>query len=515
MSRTSRPPARARLGAALLVVPALAAGALVATVSPAAAAPTAPPATAGRGGNVYANLWEWNYRSIGAECTTVLGPAGYAGVQVAPPADSLKRTYTDAEAPLLHPWWEVYQPVSYNLTSRMGNETEFRDMVSTCRRAGVKVIVDAVVNHMTGQGTVSYGGVRYTHVRYPGLYGPNDFHTRPDDCDSASGGIEDFNDVKQVTQCELLGLADLDTGSLRVRNILAGYLNKLLSYGVTGFRVDAAKHIGVPDLQAIQKLLTNTVDGNRPYFALEVFPGGPGVLSQRYFQNAGDVLGFDYAYQVKNAFKSYTADGVGNITGLEVFGEQSGLVPGDQSLVFIENHDTERGTETLSYKDGRTNLVANMFMLAHPYGTPQVYSSFAWTNTYDSPPAKANGLITDTDCSSTAWVCVDRDAGVTAMVGFANRTGNAPVRSWWDDGQNTIAFSRGTSGFFAANNSQTATTATIPTSLPAGTYCDIVHGGKTGTSCNGPRIVVDSNGLARVTVQPKDAIAFTTAARVR
>jgi len=99
-----------------------------------------------------ANLFEWNWVSVARECVTVLGPAGYGGVQVAPPQDSLKRTALgNGSDTVLHPWWEVYQPVDYNLTSRMGDEAQFKSMVATCRRAGVKVYVDAVINHMTGQ----------------------------------------------------------------------------------------------------------------------------------------------------------------------------------------------------------------------------------------------------------------------------------------------------------------------------------------------------------------------------
>ena len=61
---------------------------------------------------VTANLWEWNWVSVARECRTVLGPAGYGGVQVAPPQDSLKRTSLgNGSDTVLHPWWEVYQPV--------------------------------------------------------------------------------------------------------------------------------------------------------------------------------------------------------------------------------------------------------------------------------------------------------------------------------------------------------------------------------------------------------------------
>src|SRR4051812_1544225 len=127
--------------------------------------------------NVMANLFEWNWPSVASECKTVLGPAGFGGVQVAPPADSLKRTHLgDGQDTILHPWWEVYQPVDYRLTSRMGNEAQFKSMVRTCRKARVKVYVDAVINHMTGQGNRSYGGVSYTKYDYPGLYSQNDFH---------------------------------------------------------------------------------------------------------------------------------------------------------------------------------------------------------------------------------------------------------------------------------------------------------------------------------------------------
>ena len=53
----------------------------------------------------------------------MLGPAGYGGVQVAPPQDSVKRTELgNGSDTILHPWWEVYQPVDYKLTSRMGTE---------------------------------------------------------------------------------------------------------------------------------------------------------------------------------------------------------------------------------------------------------------------------------------------------------------------------------------------------------------------------------------------------------
>lgn len=516
-------PARSRFVRAVLATSALAlaaavpfaansaAGASSRHSTPSTAAAQVPAGGAQQRG-VVVNLFEWNWPSIGRECTSTLGPAGYAAVQVAPPQDSLSRTETTAPVPL-HPWWEVYQPVDYNLTSRMGDEAQFRAMVSTCRNAGVKVFADVVVNHMTGQGNVSYGGVHYTKFDYPGLYGYRDFHHTPGDCPTASGTIEDFNNIRQVTNCELVSLSDLRTGSPSVQATLAAYLNKLLSYGVSGFRVDAGKHIPKADERAIGARLHRTVDGTVPYVALEVPTGGPGQLSTRAFTSVANVLGFDFAADVTNAFKSYPPQAAGNITSLRGLGESTGLLPSATSLVFVQNHDTERNGSTLSYRDGATNTLATEFMLAQPYGRPQVYSSFTFASSDASPPANPAGYITDAVCGPQ-WTCLHRDTGVLGMVAFNNTVGSAPQGNWYDDGVNAIAFSRGKLGWVALNNATTPVRATAQTGLASGRYCDLVSGGAQRGSCVGTTVTVRADGTVAGTVPAKGAVAITTATRL-
>lgn len=110
----------------LVLAPLLLAGAVAALpATPAAAATTH---------DVIANLFEWNWNSVANECATVLGPDGYGAVQVAPPQESISLPGNNPP----HPWWEVYQPVSYQLTSRLGDRARFAAMVTTCHNAGVK-----------------------------------------------------------------------------------------------------------------------------------------------------------------------------------------------------------------------------------------------------------------------------------------------------------------------------------------------------------------------------------------
>ena len=179
----------------------------------------------------------------------------------------------------------------------------------------MKVYVDAVINHMTGQGDTSYGGVtlrRASTTRCRLDSTANFHHKYSGDCPSATGGIEDFNNKQQVFNCELVGLADLDTdtdvGARPAGDVpqQADRLRRLRASGSTRPSTSAR-----PTSTRSTSGCTDTRDGTRPYWALEVFGGGPGTLSPEAFTRSGDVLGLDGVKQLKSAFKSYPADATG------------------------------------------------------------------------------------------------------------------------------------------------------------------------------------------------------------
>ncbi|MBF9069467.1 carbohydrate-binding module family 20 domain-containing protein [Streptacidiphilus fuscans] len=460
-------------------------------------------ATGPDGGDVIANLFEWNWNSVANECTSELGPKGYGAVEVAPPQDSIRLSGT-------HPWWEVYQPIGYDLNSRMGNAAQFAAMVTTCHNAGVKVYADAVLNHMAGNNntsTDSYGGDTFNSstesYSQPG-YTSADFHQYPGNCPNSDLSIQDWNNQTQVQDCDLSNLEDLATETTHVRQTEAGYLNSLIADGVDGFRMDAAKHIAQADMAAILAQVNNTTWTNqRPYVYQEVIPGSTNsALQPAAFESNGSVIEFTYAQDLKTQF-------TGDIANLKTFGQSWGLEPPSASTSMVTNHDTERNGSTLNYKSGASYILANLFELAWGYDVPQVYASFDWTNSDDSPPADANGYVTDTDCSN-GWFCTDRNQGVANMVGWHNAVAGQPVANWYDDGSNLIAFSRGDRGWIAVNNESAAKTITVATGLPAGNYCDVIHGDLTPSTgaCTGSTVVVATNGTATVTVPADDAVAL-------
>ncbi len=450
-------------------------------MAPATAAPAAPPVQAAAdtgvpNGDVIANLWSWNWKSVAAECTNRLDPAGYGAVWVAPPSESLK-----------HPsgvWWDVYQPYSYRLTGRFGTQAQFSAMVSTCHAAGIKVYTDAVINHTGAQTGTGYDGTVLTDKYDPPMYDRGEYNV--DVCDHP---INNWGDLWEVQNCELLELPDLKTGNSGVRNKIAGYLNSQIALGVDGFRVDAAKHIPAADLSAIVGQLGNTSSGARPYVFLEVFPGEPPAPSAYY--GSGDVLDFFYGDKVKSAFQ-------GDIASLASFG--NGLLPAANSVSFVTNHDTERNGRHLTYKDGATSVIANVFQLAWKHTTPTVYAGFEFGNSEQAPP-NSNGFVTDTTCGS-GWYCLNRDPAVVGMVAWHNAVGAANVANWQSPTSNVIGFSRGSTGFVAINNTGGAYTGSFATGLADGSYCNVI------TNCASN--VTVSGGRATLTVPAKGAVAFHT-----
>jgi alpha-amylase len=134
--------------------------------------------------------------------------------------------------------WQRYQPVSYNLDSRSGSRAQFKDMVERCNRVGVRVYVDAVINHMAGmdrQGTGSGGSSFNTmdgNHDFPAVpYSDKDF-TPADLCPSGCGCVDNYGDPNIVRNCYLVGLSDLYGATDYVRDRVAEYFNDLIDLGV-------------------------------------------------------------------------------------------------------------------------------------------------------------------------------------------------------------------------------------------------------------------------------------------
>ncbi|KAK2575071.1 hypothetical protein KPH14_008807 [Odynerus spinipes] len=447
-----------------------------------------------KGHDTMVHLFEWKWNDIAKECESFLGPMGYGGVQVSPIQENV------IVSP--RPWWERYQPLSYKWITRSGNEEEFKDMVRRCNRAGVRIYVDVVFNHMSAnhKDAVGTGGSRAdTYKReYPAVpYSIKDFHPK---CD-----ITDYHNRTNVRNCELVGLHDLDQSSEYVRGKIVEFLNAAIDAGVAGFRVDAAKHMWPQDLQVIYSRLKNlnTQHGfpsnSRPFIFQEVIDyGGETITKQEYTFAA--VTEFRYGREISNSF-------FGNnlLKWFVNWGEAWALLPSQDALVFIDNHDTQRSDGVLTYRISKLYKMAVALMLAHPYGTPRVMSSYHFNKFDDSPPADSSGnllspIIHEDNTCGNGWVCEHRWRQIYNMARFRLAANGTGLNDWWDNGSNQIAFCRGNNGFIAINADHWDLKRTFDSCLPPGTYCDVISGNLENGRCTGKVVKVTEDRKAYVEI---------------
>ncbi len=450
--------------------------------------------------DVGVQLFQWPWPAIAEECENTLGPAGFDWVLTSPAQEHV----------VGEQWWVSYQPVSYRLESRLGTREEFADMVARCREAGVGIVADAVVNHMTGQDEPGTGwaGSTYAHTEYPGIWSSADFHAcglTPDD------DIRDYDVRAQVQTCELVNLADLDTASPRVRERLGAFLADLVSLGVSGVRIDAAKHMAAEDVAAIVAPLPDDVR-----VISEVIRGPLEPIQPEEYLGFGDVFEFSYARDLAPQLRSgIFADPAPAAEGRAMH------VPADQAVVFVDNHDTERGEAGVTGRDGDLYVLANVLLLADDFGTPVVYSGYAFDDRDAGAPTGADGRVVADPCTpgehpdaaAGERTCTHAWAEVAGMLDFRRAVGDAPRLPGVADAA-AYGFEREGRGVVGVNAGDESVELEVPTSMPAGEYCDVVLSGGRGADCPDGGAVIVADGVARLSLAPGGAVAIHVGARL-
>lgn len=438
---------------------------------------------------VIVTAFQQNWKSIAKECKKTYGPEGVKYVQVSPPQDHIKGDQ----------WWTSYQPVSYKLNSKLGTEDEFKKMITTCKASGVGIIADAVINHTTGfanKDTLGVGGSKYdaANQSFPDAgYTKDDFHKSTED-------INTYRKAEIVWTHRLVGLLDLDTSNPHVQKTLGEYFAYMLKLGVAGFRVDAAKHMSPQDVRGIKDAAAKAA-GTTPdkiWWMQETigFPEqDPRIQPDQYLQT-GEVNEFEYSYRLRNYF-------YGSIENLKHITDK--LIPSKKAAIFVTNWDTERdnASRVLTYKDGKKYELANAFMLAYPYGTPNVFSGYEFTKRDEGAPGATQTSIPDVSCAKDSkWQCTQRLTSIRGMIGFYNAVRGTKVTNWQDDDDNNVAFSRGNKGFLAINNTEEPQKVSYKTDLPDGEYCNVYE----SKDCT--KTVSVSGGKVETTVDAESAVAL-------
>lgn len=364
---------------------------------------------------VVLHAFEWPYREI-TRSAPEIGRLGYKAVLVGSP---LK---TQGEN-----WWARYQPQDYRvIDSPLGNKKDFVEMINALAKQQVKVYADLVLNHMADEGRqdLNYPGEKilrqyasnWEYFQKQRLFGDlhenlfsyNDFHLprKP---------ITDYEDPGDTQYNQIGTLPDLKANDWVISQ-QRNYLAALLELGVSGFRIDAAKHM---TRQHIKSVFTDDLVGEALVFAEIITGGGEGdraydaILAPFVQDFSFKAYDFPLFTQFRKVFSED-----GNIASLLSAPYDFNALKKNRAVVFSINHDIPNNEIFWNMRlDERSEYLANVFLLARSDSTCLIYSDNAarqyswgsterWKGYYRLPPL-AQMIKFHNTCAGTPMVVID------------------------------------------------------------------------------------------------------------
>lgn len=393
-------------------------------------------------GGTILHAWSWSFNTIKKNMANIAN-AGYSAVQTSP----INECYVgDGGGMQLYgkgKWYYHYQPTNYTIGNyQLGTEQEFKEMCETAHSYGVKVIVDAVVNHTTS----NTGAINSEIKNLPG----GAFHN--------NGRVDNYNNRKQNTQNDLLGLKDLNTQNTAVQQMVLAYLKRCVELGADGFRYDAAGHIEVPE----------DPDEYKSNFWPVVLDNG---AEFQYGENLNDnyqslypkymnIVTPTYGENIRNAVLS------GTLTAKNVSNYRATDIDASSLITWVESHDNYCNDGSWSKLDSSDINLGWAILAARADSTPLFFSRPAGSSTKSQWGNNAIGAAGNDDYKSKT---------VSALNHFKNEmNGEGEDLSNPISGNNSLLMiERGEKGIVLINGGNTSLSLKgISVDFPDGTYAE-------------------------------------------
>lgn len=403
---------------------------------------------------VILQAWCWSFNTIKDNMKEIAN-AGYTSVQTSPIQECVVGDYggmaleDKGTAKNKGKWYYVYQPTNYTIGNYvLGTEQDFKDMCAEADKYGIKIIVDAVVNHVSNSWTAVNADLKKIEG---GLL-------------HSFGNIASYTDRKQVTQYKLGGLLDLKTQNKNVQNVILNYLKNCITDGADGFRYDAAKHIELPndDAEYASDFWPTVLDNGAEFQYGEILQGDGTDRAAEYSKLMG-VTASNYGSTIRSAIyrKDFTAAKFNSF----------GIAAEDNNIVtWVESHDNYCNDGTYSQLTEEDVTLAWATLVARSGGIPLFYDRPANASKTDQWGDNLMGTTGSNFYKSASVAEVNKFR--TAMVGETEKLSNP------NNAVSSLMIERGNKGITFVNSAATALTLeNTTTALSDGTYTDKVSGG--------------------------------------
>ena len=174
------------------------------------------------------HLFKWKLKDI-HDFLPLIEKQGFNAIQISPMQSGKFEDMCDD-------WWKLYQPYGFSIGNATGSK---EDLISLCKEAekfNIRVFADVVLNHVANDD--------YNHL-VPNVNVDSNIKAT-----SAffkeSKYVYNWDDRFELTNY-CIGLPSLRLDNHKLQDIVISFLNELISCGVSGFRIDAGKHIMLPE----------------------------------------------------------------------------------------------------------------------------------------------------------------------------------------------------------------------------------------------------------------------------
>ncbi len=396
--------------------------------------------------DVILHAFNWRYADVTAQAAQIQ-QAGFRIVLVAPAYKSQGSQ-----------WWARYQPQDYRvIDGPLGNTSDFRAMVQALQARGIRTYADVLLNHMANE-TGQRPGLDYPGPNVLAAYAANRPYFDAQRLFGDIGGnflgagdfgpnscIRDYNNVYDVQTFRLCGgggdagLPDLTANDWVVAQQQA-YLRALKTLGVTGFRIDAAKHMPFSHLN---RVLTADIKSGVHVFGELITAGGAGSTEYDrflapYLQNTDHAA---YDFPLFNSVRGAFSPG-GSMSQLVDPGAYGQALPASRAITFAVTHDIPNN-DGFRYLilDPTDETLAYAYLLGRNGGVPMLYSDH-------------------NESGDNRWVDAWKRSDLQRMVGFHNATQGSDMKVL-ANASCYLLYRRGDRGIVGINKCGSAASVTV------------------------------------------------------
>lgn len=420
--------------------------------------------------DVILHAWSWNFPAI-ADNMKKIADAGFTMVQTSPvqhcysPEGSGKKIFDENVTE--GNWYYYYQPTDWKIGNYIvGSRDQMKQMMDSAAKYNIKVIVDVLPNH------TAFDIDAVSDDFYKAVGGRDRmFH---------SEGLKPVEDYNNRLQCTLWGsgaLPDVNTENPDFQKYYMEFVNDLLSLGVKGFRYDTAKHIGVHSDPV------DTASGVKENDFWDVATGRKSVKGVKLAVPYDSLFVYGEVLQDKNVpeadyaeYFGQTASGYGHLLrealekgtakGIDLKGWHHTSAP-EYLTTWVESHDTYANAHESAHLTDDQIRAGWVYLTARQNGTPLFFSRPAGSTRHNYWGNNVLGAAGNDEFTHPEVAAVNK---------FRRQMNGQKEDIQISDNGSVLLVNRGRKGAAVVNISTLSNQVDLPTTLPDGTYKDVVYG---------------------------------------